>query len=54
MTSAVTADARKTMKSLYRAPEPDVLKPLLDRAAQLDSIADAAKRCTEPSRDTKP
>ncbi|MDY0959925.1 L-glutamate gamma-semialdehyde dehydrogenase [Sphingomonas sp. CFBP8993] len=33
MTSAVTADARKTMKSLYRAPEPDVLKPLLDRAA---------------------
>jgi RHH-type proline utilization regulon transcriptional repressor/proline dehydrogenase/delta 1-pyrroline-5-carboxylate dehydrogenase len=33
MSSAVTSDARKTMSQLYRASEPDVLKPLLDRAA---------------------
>ncbi len=33
MTTAVTSEARKTMNNLYRAPEPDVLKPLLDRAA---------------------
>ncbi len=33
MTEAVTSCARETMAKLYRAPEPDVLKPLLDRAA---------------------
>ncbi|WP_344693887.1 bifunctional proline dehydrogenase/L-glutamate gamma-semialdehyde dehydrogenase PutA [Sphingomonas cynarae] len=33
MTTAVTSEARKSMNNLYRAPEPDVLKPLLDRAA---------------------
>ena len=26
------ADPRKTMAALHRAPEPDVLKPLLERA----------------------
>ncbi len=33
MTTAVTSEARKSMARLYRAAEPDVLKPLLDRAA---------------------
>ncbi len=33
MTTAVTSEARKSMSRLYRAAEPDVLKPLLDRAA---------------------
>ena len=33
MTDAATLDARKTMAKLYRASEPDVLKPLLDRAS---------------------
>ncbi|KQR80952.1 bifunctional proline dehydrogenase/L-glutamate gamma-semialdehyde dehydrogenase PutA [Sphingomonas sp. Leaf343] len=33
MTTAVTSEARKSMVRLYRAAEPDVLKPLLDRAA---------------------
>ncbi len=33
MTAAVTSTARETMVKLYRASEPDVLKPLLDRAA---------------------
>ncbi|WP_298089829.1 hypothetical protein, partial [uncultured Sphingomonas sp.] len=33
MTIAVASDARKAMAKLYRAAEPDVLKPLLDRAA---------------------
>jgi len=36
MSTAVTSHARDTMAKLYRASEPDVLKPLLDRAA-LDS-----------------
>ncbi len=38
MSTAVTSDARKSMAKLYRASEPNVLKPLLDRAA-LDSDA---------------
>ena len=33
MSNAVPSDTRKTMAMLYRAAEPDVLKPLLDRAA---------------------
>jgi RHH-type proline utilization regulon transcriptional repressor/proline dehydrogenase/delta 1-pyrroline-5-carboxylate dehydrogenase len=33
MTADATSSARKTMAALYRAPEPDVLKPLLGRAA---------------------
>ena len=33
MADAVTSDPRETMAALYRASEPDVLKPLLDRAA---------------------
>ena len=33
MASAVASDPRKTMAVLYRASEPDVLKPLLERAA---------------------
>lgn len=33
MATAVASDPRKTMAALYRAPEPDVLKPLLARAA---------------------
>ena len=33
MTTAVAAYARETMAKLHRASEPDVLKPLLDRAA---------------------
>ncbi|MDH7973562.1 bifunctional proline dehydrogenase/L-glutamate gamma-semialdehyde dehydrogenase PutA [Sphingomonas sp. AR_OL41] len=33
MTADIAANARASMKSLYRASEPDVLKPLLDRAA---------------------
>lgn len=33
MTSDATSSARKTMAAQYRAPEPDVLKPLLARAA---------------------
>ena len=33
MTIAVTSLARETMAKLHRASEPDVLKPLLDRAA---------------------
>ncbi len=33
MTTAVTSSAREDMAKLYRASEPDVLKPLLDRAA---------------------
>jgi len=33
MTTAVTSAAREAMAKLYRASEPDVLKPLLDRAA---------------------
>ncbi len=33
MTTAVTSEARNSMARLYRAAEPDVLKPLLDRAA---------------------
>ncbi|RZL56606.1 MAG: bifunctional proline dehydrogenase/L-glutamate gamma-semialdehyde dehydrogenase PutA [Sphingomonas sp.] len=41
MSSAVTSDARKTMAQLYRASEPDVLKPLLDRAA---TTADSRRR----------
>ena len=41
MTTAVTSDARKTMRELYRASEPDVLKPLLDRAA---TSADSRER----------
>ncbi len=36
MSTAVTSNARNIMAKLYRASEPDVLKPLLDRAA-LDS-----------------
>ena len=32
MATAVASIPRKTMASLYRAPEPDVLKPLLERA----------------------
>ena len=36
MSTAVTSNARDIMAKLYRASEPDVLKPLLDRAA-LDS-----------------
>ncbi len=36
MSTAVTSHARDIMAKLYRASEPDVLKPLLDRAA-LDS-----------------
>ncbi len=36
MSTAVTSHARAIMSKLYRASEPDVLKPLLDRAA-LDS-----------------
>ncbi|MBP2512338.1 bifunctional proline dehydrogenase/L-glutamate gamma-semialdehyde dehydrogenase PutA [Sphingomonas sp. PvP018] len=36
MSTAVTSNARNTMAKLYRASEPDVLKPLLERAA-LDS-----------------
>jgi RHH-type proline utilization regulon transcriptional repressor/proline dehydrogenase/delta 1-pyrroline-5-carboxylate dehydrogenase len=32
MTTDATATARSTMKALHRAPEPDVLKPLLERA----------------------
>ena len=41
MTTAVTSDARKTMRELYRASEPDVLKPLLDHAA---TSADSRER----------
>ncbi|MFS0771683.1 L-glutamate gamma-semialdehyde dehydrogenase [Sphingomonas sp. 1P08PE] len=41
MTQAVTSAARETMAKLYRAPEPDVLKPLLDRAA---TSADSRER----------
>ncbi|MDP1025821.1 L-glutamate gamma-semialdehyde dehydrogenase [Sphingomonas sp. KR1UV-12] len=41
MTTAVTSAARETMAKLYRAPEPDVLKPLLDRAA---TSADSRER----------
>lgn len=41
MTTAVTSEARDTMRKLYRAPEPDVLKPLLDRAA---TSADSRER----------
>ena len=38
MTSAVTSSPREMMASLYRAPEPDVLKPLLvDAALSSDS-----------------
>ena len=33
MSTAVTSNARNTMAKLYRASEPDVLKPLLERAA---------------------
>ena len=33
MTSDATSSARKTMAAQYRAPEPDILKPLLARAA---------------------
>jgi len=33
MATAVTSNPRNSMAQLYRAPEPDVLKPLLDRAA---------------------
>jgi RHH-type proline utilization regulon transcriptional repressor/proline dehydrogenase/delta 1-pyrroline-5-carboxylate dehydrogenase len=33
MSSAAAAAARKSMAQLYRASEPDVLKPLLDRAS---------------------
>ncbi|CAN5442445.1 bifunctional proline dehydrogenase/L-glutamate gamma-semialdehyde dehydrogenase PutA [soil metagenome] len=33
MTADIAATARASMKLLYRASEPDVLKPLLDRAA---------------------
>ena len=33
MADAVTSDPRQTMRRLYRAAEPDVLKPLLERAA---------------------
>ena len=33
MSNAVPSDARKSMATLYRAAEPNVLKPLLDRAA---------------------
>lgn len=33
MTTAIASNARKDMAKLYRAAEPDVLKPLLDRAA---------------------
>ncbi len=33
MSTAVTSSPRESMAALYRAPEPDVLKPLLDRAA---------------------
>jgi len=33
MATAVASDPRASMAKLYRAPEPDVLKPLLDRAA---------------------
>src|SRR6478672_7678308 len=32
MPTDATATARKTMKALHRAAEPDVLKPLLERA----------------------
>ena len=32
MATAVTSDPRETMKKLHRAAEPDVLKPLLERA----------------------
>ncbi len=41
MTVAVTSTARETMVKLYRASEPDVLKPLLDRAA---TSADSRER----------
>ena len=38
MTADATSSARASMAKLYRAPEPEVLKPLLDRAAlSLDS-----------------
>ena len=33
MATSLVSDPRKTMASLYRAAEPDVLKPLLERAA---------------------
>lgn len=33
MTADATSSARTSMAKLYRAPEPEVLKPLLDRAA---------------------
>jgi len=33
MTADATSSARASMAKLYRAPEPEVLKPLLDRAA---------------------
>jgi len=33
MATAVTSNPRNSMAKLYRAPEPDVLKPLLNRAA---------------------
>ncbi|UVO51900.1 bifunctional proline dehydrogenase/L-glutamate gamma-semialdehyde dehydrogenase PutA [Sphingomonas sp. SUN019] len=33
MATAVASDTRKSMAALYRASEPDVLKPLLERAA---------------------
>jgi len=33
MTADATSSARKTMAAQYRAPEPDILKPLLARAA---------------------
>ena len=33
MTADATSSARSSMAKLYRAPEPEVLKPLLDRAA---------------------
>ena len=36
MTTDVTSAARKTMAKLHRAPEPDVLKPMIERA-RLDS-----------------
>lgn len=33
MAHAVTSEPRETLRRLYRASEPNVLKPLLDRAA---------------------
>jgi len=44
MTTAVTSAARASMAKLYRAPEPDVLKSLLDRAA---TTPDSRARITD-------